>query len=138
MKASTSPDVKNETSQSDAVSSITSTTVDPRGDDTGSMENGEMDHGSTSSAEGEGPTLLAPSQFGRDSNKATQKNAEVSATGAEKKAEDQSSKTSNLIGKINNLVSTDLNNIANGRGFLYVRECPLLFASLKRVWSIMS
>ena len=38
--------------------------------------------------------------------------------------------SANLIGKINNLASTDLNNIANGRAFLYVCELKLFSCSV--------
>ena len=33
----------------------------------------------------------------------------------------------NLIGKINNLVTTDLNNITEGRDFLFIRTCTLTY-----------
>lgn len=40
----------------------------------------------------------------------------------EKFHKDGTAKASNLIGKINNLVSTDLNNIVDGRDFLFLSE----------------
>lgn len=138
MKASISPDVEDETSQSDTASSLTKTAVDPSEGGTGPMENDEMSHASGSSVEGEGATLLAQSQSDQDSNKVPRKAAEISATEVEKKTAETSSKASNMIGKINNLASTDLDNITNGRGFLYVRKCPLLFASLSNIPIIMS
>lgn len=138
MKASTSPDVKDGTSQSDAASSISRTAVDPSEGDTGATEIDETSHASSSSVEGEGSTLLATSQSDEDSNKDMRKAPEVPATEAEEKTAESSSKASNMIGKINNLASTDLDNITNGRGFLYVRKCPLLFASLSNIPIIMS
>lgn len=42
--------------------------------------------------------------------------------GGDKFNKDGTAKASNLIGKINNLVSTDLNNIVEGRDFLFIRK----------------
>lgn len=54
MKASTSSDVKDGTSQSDAASSITRTAVDPSEGDSGATESDEMSHAPSSSGEGGG------------------------------------------------------------------------------------
>ena len=40
-------------------------------------------------------------------------------------AKDSHSSTDNLVGKLNNLVTTDLNNIVEGRDFMLVREYAL-------------
>lgn len=45
---------------------------------------------------------------------------------------DGSSKADNLVGKINNLVTTDLNNLVDGRDFLFLGGCPLIFTALLR------
>lgn len=35
-----------------------------------------------------------------------------------------SEKAGNLVGKLNNLITTDLNNLTDGRDFLFVGSCP--------------
>ena len=40
--------------------------------------------------------------------------------GEEEKGKDDKDKGSNLVGRINNLISTDLENITDGRDFLFV------------------
>ena len=51
------------------------------------------------------------------------------ASPADSKSEE--SKTSNLVGKINNLVSTDLGNITEGRDFLFV----VMYAPLQIIFA---
>jgi hypothetical protein len=61
----------------------------------------------------------------------------ASATPAEKPAASSSSTPSNLVGRINNFISTDLGNITEGRDFLFVIwYCPLQVAIC--IWFLYS
>jgi hypothetical protein len=61
-----------------------------------------------------------PPQNGRDDKSAKEPDAKNTAKAA---TEDTSKKGSNLVGKINNLVTSDLDNITSGRDFLFISEC---------------
>lgn len=72
-------------------------------------------HG-TETTEGASTTLVSEATPSETDN--------ASVRGEEKKASTE--KGGNLVGKINNLVSTDLNNIIDGRDFLMVAVgCPI-------------
>lgn len=113
MKASTSSDGEG----------INQSTLNSSQVDVSAAEDDEMTHASGSSIEGEGEasTLFAQSQSeeGSGNNKAKVQVPDAPATEEEAEKGGESSKASNLIGKINNLASTDLNNITAGREFLY-------------------
>ena len=47
----------------------------------------------------------------------------TSTKAPEKGAEEAAGKGGNLVGKLNNLVTTDLNNVVDGRDFLFISAC---------------
>jgi hypothetical protein len=49
----------------------------------------------------------------------------VAGESATTKVSDEAPKAGNLVGKLNNLVTTDLNNIVDGRDFLFIGESNL-------------
>ena len=73
-------------------------------------------------------TVVAEGSSATPASEATpSETVKASVKGEEKKAAVERGK--NLVGKINNLVSTDLNNIVDGRDFLMiVVACPIQIA----------
>lgn len=83
--------------------------------DAGSVAEMASDHSpdGTEVAEGASTTLVSEAEAGKANVKGEEKKTAVEKGG-------------NLVGKINNLVSTDLNNIIDGRDFLMVAvACPI-------------
>ncbi|TBU53541.1 hypothetical protein BD310DRAFT_937787 [Dichomitus squalens] len=96
----------------------------------------EADAGGTSSSGSEDETIVRASTLSATSTTAT---AVAKKKEPAKKTEEpapepkkESTPTGNLIGRINNLVSTDLNNVIDGRDFLFV----LLYAPVQAGLSV--
>lgn len=70
-------------------------------------------------------TLVQPSSIS-GSSKGKKKADSIVPIGDKSAAKEPTAE--NLIGKINNLVTTDLNNITEARDFLFLGECTTLFA----------
>ncbi|EJD51853.1 ATP-binding cassette transporter [Auricularia subglabra TFB-10046 SS5] len=105
-------------SGSTPVPSETTTIFEPEGSENGaSPEGSDTVHGSEPS--------VAASSTAKDKKDKRSRSASVASTssaGGEKKNE----KSENLVGKINNLVTTDVSNITEARDFLFlVLYCPL-------------
>lgn len=56
-------------------------------------------------------------------HKRTPSASSTSTKAPEKGAEEAAGKGGNLVGKLNNLVTTDLNNVVDGRDFLFISAC---------------
>ena len=117
--------MKAETADTPAPSRVTTAAHTPDNASIAELDPTEADASGTSSSE-DGTTVRA------STISATSTTATAAAKGKEppKKAEepapapkDESTPSGNLIGKINNLVSTDLNNIIDGRDFLFLGTC---------------
>ena len=104
-----------------------------------------------STADGEGSTLLPSNasvrsaQSGKsdqsDSSKGKAKGKSAPSSIADKNGKDESkeshSSTDNLVGKLNNLVTTDLNNIVEGRDFMLICKRSILLSPYIRHAKLM-
>ena len=106
----------------------------------GSPEASEFGEGSVtvvgSEASGSQGTLTnggAPNKGKGKAKQASEQSPAPATKEPEKKEEDKGG-ANNLLGKINNLITSDLDNIANGRVFLFLRETyfALLYRNLSR------
>ena len=79
-----------------------------------------------SASETETETQTAVSETTTPKHKRTSsESGESSTTKASEKAPDADAKSGNLVGKLNNLVTTDLNNLVDGRDFLFLGKPTL-------------
>ncbi|KAI0677672.1 hypothetical protein C8Q78DRAFT_1003851 [Trametes maxima] len=110
--------MKSETSESPAASRVSTAVHTP--DNASVTEENEADQGSPHASNGSEDETVRASIVSTDST------ASGKASKDPKKAEEptvtstESQAGSNLIGRINNLVTTDLNNLVDGRDFLFV------------------
>lgn len=61
--------------------------------------------------------------------RATSASGDSSSTKVAEKPAEEGAKTGNLVGKLNNLVTTDLNNVVDGRDFLFLGK-PLVVSGV--------
>lgn len=66
---------------------------------------------------------------GSPTKKGKKKAPSVTSTETSRTHADGSSKADNLVGRINNLITTDLGNLIDGRDFLLIGECPCWLCS---------
>lgn len=109
--------MKAETS-SDSSGSRTSTAAPTP--DSASIAEPEQEEATNGNSDSTSTTAVGTDSGGKGKQKAQ------AAGDAKKPAEDlKDSQGKNLIGKINNLVTSDLNNITSGRDFMIPRECSV-------------
>ena len=110
-------------SESNESSSASRPPTEPSTPDTASVaESTAVDHSVEGGNEATTPTLTVQSSSSSSDGDSTKKGK--TSKGEDKEEGKKGGKGSNLVGKITNLVSTDLNNIVDGRDF------PMLFISL--------
>ena len=79
----------------------------------------ETAHSRTTTGTSTATTVAPEQQAGAKSGKDGKKRSDASTEDA---AKEEKQKGKNLVGKINNLVTSDLDNIVNARDILFVRE----------------
>lgn len=129
--------MKAETSASPSPSRATTAAQTPDNASIAEAEESTV-HGSPSGSNASGEETVRNSTISTASTAATKKGKEPPA----KKSEDApaalaepSTGSGNLIGKINNLVTTDLNNLVDGRDFLFIGTSLLAVELLKAMWT---
>ena len=85
-------------------------------------ESGDGADADTVATSSDAATVVAPPQ---DAGKDDKKDAE----------DDEEEKNDNLVGKLNNLVTSDLENITQGRDFLFLGGCYTVCARHRRVFN---
>jgi len=99
-------------------------------EDTGDTEDSSTEAPSTSA----GVSIAASSSTAASQNTDSKAKDEASCAskGKTEAKKDTKAKDTNLIGKINSLVTTDLSNIVGAQGFLDLGQCGVLFVKLDR------
>lgn len=121
--------MKAETSESPAASRVTTAAQTPDNASIAEAEEQPATHDNNSSEDG----TVRASTISASSTAATQSGSDAPKKAEETKATpapaEPAAKSGNLVGKINNLVTTDLNNLVDGRDFLFLGP----FHSLRQI-----
>ena len=114
--------IKAETSDSPAASRATTAVHTPDNASIADVEEGSATHGSQNGSNGSEDETVRASTISAASTAAAKKGKDVPKKADEAKSTpaEPSSASGNLVGKIINLVTTDLNNLIDGRDFLFI------------------
>ncbi len=131
--------MKAETAESPSPSRATTAAQTP---DNASVAEPEPEEGASGSqgTSSEDETTVRASTISGASTAATAKGKEPAKKGEEDKgkgkdkAKEESAGSGNLIGKINNLVTTDLANLIDGRDFLFIGACGGCLCVERRIY----
>ncbi|KDQ56809.1 hypothetical protein JAAARDRAFT_132140 [Jaapia argillacea MUCL 33604] len=125
MKAEVTPEKTSSSQSTDTPdgASLVEIEAEPQSGETAGSENGSGDGASSTTARE--PIVVSTSKGKRREEEKQNENEKVVKNGEEGKG-------SNLVGKINNLVTTDLGNLTDGRDFLWI----LLMSPLQIIISI--
>ena len=115
--------IKAETAESPSASRATSVATTPDNASIAEASEDATAHGSPSGSTASEEETVRASTFSTASTAAPKKGKEPAKKVEEQKpAVSPSAGSGNLVGKLNNLVTTDLNNLVEGRDFLFVGE----------------
>ncbi|KAI0711030.1 hypothetical protein C8T65DRAFT_739602 [Cerioporus squamosus] len=128
--------MKAETSESPSASRATTAAHTPDNASIAEPEEEGAAHGSPSGSNASEDETVRASTISTASTTATKKGKEATGKKGEEAKDplaESSAPSGNLIGRINNLVTTDLNNLVDGRDFLFI----VLYAPLQVVLSVI-
>ena len=115
--------MKAETTESPAASRVTTAAHTPDNASIAEEEEDSAGHGSPSGSNASEEETVRASVISTASTAATKKGTEPTAKKSQEPPVapvEPAAASGNLIGKINNLVTTDLNNLVDGRDFLFI------------------